>query len=451
MTTASPDHWTAAVRRRATLRDRVRSPDGTAGLDPLVAGWALGRLAALGVTVPLWGPLVLGRMVANHSMATDRSSDFPDQLDRIAAGEDPLGPANRTARIDGAQRLVVISDLHRGPAGPLDWPRRQHSAAVVDAVLVRYAGEGWTLCENGDVEEFWMVGGTTEGVAYDGLRLAGSVADALGRPDILDRVYRDHLEAIIANNDSTYDIIRDGFAASGRYLRVIGNHDDPLSRPRVFDVLRSRLGEGIVGADFIVAERDGTAEVVITHGHHTDGWNGPGRDTLGKFATWLGSMLRDIPLVAEPGGPPSPAATSRLVGGDAPNRLIPVHPIFGATPTFDTMDEELLHEALSGRRDGPFVIMGHTHSPVASPVSRRGDSWSRYANSGSGVLHHAMTAVEVDGTGDEVSVTLVIWSSDADGPDVEPTRYELSPVGDRLVARVSSLPAGVAEPANTSI
>ena len=43
-------------------------------------------------------------------------------------------------------------------------------------VLRGYADDGWHLIENGDVEDFWMVGGSTWGTVYDLARLTNGLA-----------------------------------------------------------------------------------------------------------------------------------------------------------------------------------------------------------------------------------------------------------------------------------
>ena len=183
MDSTTPRAWSTALRDRARRRDRRRGIDTSPKTDdPLVEGWAIARLAALGATAPVWGPPLIVGSAVNHSRATRRSAAFASQLDRIDRGRPPLAPANRTARLDGRRRIVVVSDLHRAIPGPCDWPHRQGAVPVIDAMYAHYASEGWTLCENGDIEEFWMVGGTSEGVTYDVTRLAGATADALGRP-----------------------------------------------------------------------------------------------------------------------------------------------------------------------------------------------------------------------------------------------------------------------------
>src|SRR5206468_1820950 len=104
--------------------------------------------------------------------------------------------------------------------------------------------------------------------------------------------------------------------------------------------------------------------------------------------------------------------------GQVPDRLITVNPTFGANAQYDSLDEELLCDAVhaAGLED-VWIILGHTHFPAAAPVSRNGRRWERYMNSGSGVNDDMVTAVEWDGTGDEPTARVVAWTSaDDDTP-----------------------------------
>ena len=356
-------------------------------------------------------------------------------------------------------QLLIVSDLHRCTRGHPDWPKRQGTDTIYQAMLQHYGTDGWHLCENGDVDDFWMSGGSPEGSAYDMLRMAGSALSAAGRDSLLDDTYVRQLDEIIANNQVTYDLIDRLFASQGRYLRTIGNHDDPMARASLRDRLAQRL-HGVRPAEAVVLRNaDAEVEAIICHGHMTDGWNAPGRDMLGKISTWVSSTLTDIPFIPAPHGLPSRAATAAVMNGKATNRLVEVHPTFGASTNYDSLDEEVLFLALAPKADSPWLFMGHTHYPMISPTSANGEAWARYANSGSGIVPDLVTGIEWDGTGADPSVRLVAWTwssiaphgaevmATIDGRDL--CRFELvasreAPV---LIAQVEpSLSAGMAEP-----
>ncbi len=59
-----------------------------------------------------------------------------------------------------------------------------------------------------------------------------------------------------------------------------------------------------------------------------------------------------------------------------------------------------------------FVLLGHTHVPLAAPVAPRNEGrWWRYANSGCGIFHRMITGLEWDGTLNPAlpRVRLVAW------------------------------------------
>jgi hypothetical protein len=95
----------------------------------------------------------------------------------------------------------------------MDMPTLNRTRLLYAAVLEYYGvGPGdWVLIENGDVEDYWLRGGTAYGVVYD-------MANLLPGPD-LDRVFEDrlkidvakvHLAKIIDNNKLTSGVLKIG-------------------------------------------------------------------------------------------------------------------------------------------------------------------------------------------------------------------------------------------------
>jgi hypothetical protein len=139
---------------------------------------ALG-LAASPVTVPALTLAALRTTRVNSA----RIAAFPDHLLALAEGRDAPLPGTRTLRAPAAARYLITSDLHRCIPGRLDWPERQGVKDLYLSVLAGYAEEGWHLIENGDVEDFWMVGGSTWGAVYDIAYLTGgAVGPDASRP-----------------------------------------------------------------------------------------------------------------------------------------------------------------------------------------------------------------------------------------------------------------------------
>lgn len=439
----------------AEHRDRTR--DRAAGRPGVLArAWACAKLGVVGASSPLWIPATLWRASDNHRRARRLIERFPGDLVAIRRGDRPSGPADRVRELPSGIRLVITSDLHRSITGRLDWPQRQRTKGIYLQMLDHYAQEDWHLCENGDIEDFWMVGGSTYGSVYDALRLLGGALATFGRHALLIETHRAHLDRVLANNREAYERIRHGFVRHGRYHRTVGNHDDPLSHPLVADRLREHLGN-VEPSDFLaIRDPDGDLVGVIAHGHRTDGWCAPGRDGLGKASSWLANTLVDVPGIRTPEGLPDENASRRLLEGRSRNGLITVNPTFGATATYDSLDEELLFEALDPTSADPWIFFGHTHVPLRSPRSRTGRRWLKYMNSGSGVLKDVVTAIEWDGTSSPPTARLVAWTTlESDSVDTDSEhpgplrRVVLEDDGnDRL--RVTSSSSGVAESAGAA-
>mgnify|MGYP001157964996 CR=1 FL=1 len=418
------DERIESILRWAKAIDRRRAHDQSARIGALATLWALLKFLVLAVGAPLWVPFALFVANTHHRRAKRDIREFPTAVSSISRGRTPSTGADVVVRRPHSERIVIFSDLHRCVPGRLDWPRRQGTKSLYAEVLRRYADDGWTLCENGDVEDFWMVGGSTLGATYDALRLLGG---ALGDDRLSTALYRQYLAAIIDNNDEIYSVIASRFAADGRYLRTVGNHDDPLHHHEVARVLTDRLGPFPL-ADFITLDDErGTMTALIAHGHHTDGWNAPGRDRLGKFSTWLGNTIIDTPGLTLPEGLP-PAGVAELLRAEGPrDRLIELHPLIGATTDYDSLDEELLFASMRRERLlDTWLILGHTHVPMQGPGSRFGGRWDRYVNGGSGIGERLITGIEWDGSLDDPRPVLVGWTPGGTGQG-SPERFEIVP------------------------
>ena len=439
---AAATRWaeTQDLRRHGSAGDPIPDePIATVSAGWISAVWASIKFMFVAATTPIWAPAIAWRAAINHRRARRLTDAHPELVRDIGAGRTPAPPGNRVTWVDANVRMFISSDLHRCMAGRTDWPQRQGTKVLYEAMLDHYAENEWHLCENGDIEDFWQVGGSTYGSLYDLLRIVGGALETLDRPKLLTTLYRSHLDRVVANNRSTYDRLATQFARHGRYHRTVGNHDAPMGRTSVAARLRDHLDDVRVVDHIALVDPDGRMRALVTHGHHTDGWNAPGRDGLGRLSAWVANTLIDVPLLNTPEGLP-PENTTDLLLSNAPNRLISVNPTFGATSTYDSMDEELLFEALGSTVDDMWLLLGHTHVPVFEPMSRGGKRWRRYANSGCGITRELITGLEWDGTGDEPAVRLVAWTyaddetppeaivmRDANGRDV--ARFVLAPDG----------------------
>lgn len=415
----------AAVADRVDERRRDADPwAGTPGdAGPVASSWGLARLAALVAASPLLAPAVAAVAARTTARTLRLLDDYPAVIDAVLAGERPPLPDGSTPRVDrvpASSRWFVSSDLHRCVPGTVDWPGHQHTRRLYELALGSYAERSWGLIENGDVEDFWLAGGSAYGVVYDLTRLAsGAWPGPWGRRTAAELAVG-HLGRIVANNRAVYDLIEHGFHRHGRYRRLIGNHDDVLARPELRAAL-AEVHEGIEVLDHLVLEdSDGAGVGLVTHGHHVDSWNAPGHAWLGKLGTWLGSALLDAPLAGNP-GIPDDEETATLLEGRLPDELTRVSRLFGANRDLYSVDESLLfdacrrHWAPDGARDlegGPWLLLGHTHLPLVRPVDPpTGGVWERYVNSGSAVFNECLTGIEWDGSADphRPEVRLVAW------------------------------------------
>ncbi len=424
--------WSDTLRKAAQWADE-RDADAGADTPAAVAWWAATK-AGLGLAAaPLTLPTLTAAAAHATRIANDRITRFPDHLHALAEGREPPLPGHRTLRRPAGERYLITSDLHRCIPGRLDWPGRQGVKDLYLAVIAGYAQEGWHLIENGDVEDFWMVGGSTWGAVYDVAYLTGS-AIGPGRTGARRQVLTEQLDRIVANNAEIYDLLREGYGRDGRYHRTMGNHDDVYADPGLVERLGHHL-PGVEVADTILlsdAPQDtGIAEVdaVVAHGHLTDPWNGHGFATLGHYVTWLATGLDDLPGARRMEQLPMDGL-SRLLDGRARNRLIQIGSRYGGNRRFDSLDEERLFAALredEPQDSWPWLVYGHTHFPMLRPLDSQ-DRPVRYANSGCGVLNGAISALEWDNSDPEHPLRLVVWRSTPDGP----RRIELVPDGESL-------------------
>jgi hypothetical protein len=166
---------------------------------------------------------------------------------RIASG---LGGAMDRARTDdasvgrgtfdlGTDRMVIVSDVHRGARNAAD--EFMAAEGAYRAALAYYLRLGHTLTVLGDAEELWEE-----------------------RPSVVLAAYRETFELEAA------------FHRLGRYWRIWGNHDDEWRYPeRVEELLQPIYGGGVLrtyeGVLLTVIE-DGLSlgELFLVHGHQGD-------------------------------------------------------------------------------------------------------------------------------------------------------------------------------------
>jgi hypothetical protein len=418
--------WGSEIyRRAAALADRIdryaATPDTPLHPRLVPATWALLKLAVLSLASPVVGSAVTARAVGNTREVHRIIDRFPQLIEDVMVGDPVDFPMARVSRVSAGERWFISSDLHRSVAGHLDWPHAQDTVGLYNAALSFYGRQEWGLIENGDIEEFWLVGGSAYGVLYDVSRMLAAVLPDTYGSGLRDVVYAEHFRRIVANNEPTYQAVRSGFHDQGRFRRVVGNHDDCWEDPKRLPLLTGQF-PGLEVTDFVVLEGEAGPVGVVTHGHQTDSWNGPAvNNSIARLTSSSGSAVHDSPFPVGPGLPGERETRSLLSGGEK-DRLGEVSPLTGVNADLESLDEVRLFESCrrawgDGSADldgGPWLIMGHTHIPLSAPaLDADGGVWRRYLNSGSGITHGAVTGIEWDGSagtaGSGPAVRLVAW------------------------------------------
>jgi hypothetical protein len=186
----------------------------------------------------------------------------------------PTGdPGHRFVRrmpLEGS-KYVVFSDHHITHGGHRVDLFVRHNRALYAKVLDRYHGAGYTLIENGDVEDLVIF---DPKVAEGELEARAKLE--LGPLRARRKAFRlGQLARILG--DADYPELRTvlrKFDDDRRLVRTAGNHDYDLQRPEYLTVLRDRYPRVEQPHDYVFLTRgDGGAqkvEYVVMHGHQFD-------------------------------------------------------------------------------------------------------------------------------------------------------------------------------------
>ncbi len=381
-------------------------------LVPVVYG--LIKLAVVLAILISTAPYFLLAMFICTQIANAYGEEYGSVLRAITAGYPRYMEMYRIRRLPAGGKYVIVSDLHRYAPGDLDIPSQQDDVRLYQGVLEHYAKGSWSLIENGDVEDFWLRGGSGWGVAYDVASgftgPAGDVALEAG----LGGVAELHLANVVGNARYArmYAMLRTLYHDHGRYFRTAGNHDDVYRSPAMVRAL-GRYFPGIGVDDFIVFDGPSGAAGLVAHGHQTDAWNAGACAFLGRLTTSVVSAVNDVLPDSKELGVPG-ADSVKLWDGQGGNTLTDVSPLIGVTLATDSLDEPILHGTYGETfgDDGPWLILGHTHAPrIDAWDDDRNHNWARYLNDGAVLFPQMLTAVEWDGSADagNPTVTLVAW------------------------------------------
>ena len=382
-------------------------------LLPFVHG--LIKLAVVLAILMYTAPAFLLAMFICTQIANVYGEEYGTVLRAILHGYDRYEEMYRIRRLPSAGKYVIVSDLHRYAPGDLDIPTQQDDVRLYQGVLEHYAKGAWSLIENGDVEDFWLRGGSSWGVAYD---IAGGFTGAAGDVALeagLGGIAELHLAKVAGNPhySRVYAMLQTLYHKEGRYFRTAGNHDDVYRSTEMVAAL-GRYFPGIGVDDFIVFETPAANPIgMVAHGHQTDAWNSGACSFLGRFTTSVVSAINDVLPDSKELGVPGPASVE-LWDGVGTNTLTDVSPLIGVTLATDSLDEPNLHDTYVDAfgSDGPWLILGHTHAPrIDAWDDDRDHNWARYLNDGAVLFPQMLTAVEWDGTADPANptLTLVAW------------------------------------------
>jgi len=258
-------------------------------------------------------------------------------------------------------RYVVTSDHHLFVAGDvLDKFREMGNHELYQIMLQRYAAEGYTLIENGDVEDLWMRETSHSAAVID------EALDVLGWPvgDALDDAYEDarvraQAVKIFDNNADVYQTIRELFHEKGRYVRVAGNHDDYWRRPEFVSGLQLVYPDievfdyafiGPYGTDRRV-HGGKSPRTIVMHGHQIDPWNNARCSAAGAALTAAASGI----AILSAGVKDRTVWERELVGSGFEN-------VLSESKIVNEVELQAeFSDAFSNTPETPQIVLGHTH------------------------------------------------------------------------------------------
>lgn len=360
-------------------------------LYEMTLGQAFGILASLADSIPIIGD-ALGDTIRTVNDSLGLALQFAESLAALPTvvacqytdwlQEDPelegliaqvLDPSTTTAAerrvrrlpsVGPSTRYVVFSDLHRFVPGDTDFFTRNGSPRIYGSLLRHFSVNGYTLIENGDVEDLWR-------------RDSGNPAidNSLGSGSRTTN--RSLLRAILNANRPIYTQIQDEFARVGRYARTAGNHDMPMLEPYMQRLLQDEALPTSEVAEFLLVGGSGGEEAthLITHGHQSDNFNRAGCEWFGEAVTRLVSRFFQVPIVGDfMAGLASEEPDVDEQFGEGRRNILDPHEYLNQYATLDEPELFEAYEELSGRVSLPWILLGHSHDPKMVPGVRERDT-----------------------------------------------------------------------------
>jgi len=344
-------------------------------------------------------------------------------LQGIAEHESRLLEEFKIARLPVDRKYAVFSDVHMYVEGDLDFFNNNGNSEIYRHALQQYAGKGYHLIENGDVEDFWMRGGSSKGlILMTSSYLPWPYYSAAFEASAFRSANQIHALNVFTNNATTYATIRASFHSNNRYTRIIGNHDDVWADPDMEPVM-DVFYPGTDVHDYCTLENSATGETeaILAHGHQSDIFNMPMCNFAGKEITNLATTLHELTF------------------GEwdwLRNRLCKDKEKWIEEWTdkgfLDELQEMALLELVSfseydlyknlenmygGSPRQPYLILGHTHNPrdnAGVPHWMFSDdwNWNEYSNSGTvGMWEEIVVGLEVE----YPDVRVVAWKKEPGG------------------------------------
>jgi len=340
-------------------------------------------------------------------------------LQGIAEHNSRLREEFKIASLPVNGKYAVFSDVHMYVDGDLDFFNNNGNSEIYRYALQQYALKNYHLIENGDVEDFWMRGGSSKGLI---LMISSSLPWPYFSNAFESSAFRSanqlHARNVFMNNATTYATIRASFHNNNRYTRVIGNHDDVWADPEMESVMDA-FYPGIDVNDYCTLENTGTGEteVILAHGHQSDIFNMPMCNFAGKALTNLASVIHELSF-----GEWNLFSKSKEKWMDEwadkgfQNELQEIDLLeFASFSEYDLYKG--LEDSYGDSPKQPYLILGHTHNPkdnAGVPDFMFSDqwNWNEYSNSGTvGMWEEIVFGLEVE----HPDVRVVAWKKEPDG------------------------------------
>jgi len=339
-------------------------------------------------------------------------------LEGIANHESRLYDEFTIARLPVNKKYAVFSDVHMYVDGDLDFYNKNGNSEIYRHALRHYAQKNYHLIENGDVEDFWMRGGSSKGlINLTSSSLPWPYYSGAFEVSAFRSANQIHALNVFMNNATTYATIRGSYHNNNRYTRIIGNHDDVWSDPIMAPVM-DVFYPGLDVNDYCTLENQRhETEAILAHGHQSDVFNMPMCNFAGKALTEVASIIHELSFGEwDLFSKSKEEWMDEWTGKGFKDELQKMDLL-----KFESFSEYSLYRDLeniygdSPRQ--PYLILGHTHKPkdnagVPNFMFDNQWNWNEYSNSGTvGMWEEIVVGLEVE----HPDVRVVVWKRKPNG------------------------------------